>query len=64
MTMNRYQFVSNNESSKNTNVKSAVNKLSTNKRRHFLKIIVPKDETSEHLRSKSLGHIWYTSVNS
>ena len=37
----------NNESSKNTNVKSEINKLSTNKRCHFLEIIAPIDETPE-----------------
>jgi hypothetical protein len=52
----------NNESSKNTNVKSEINKLSTNKRCHFLEIIVPINETSEHLHSNCVGHTWYTSV--
>jgi hypothetical protein len=37
----------NNESSKNTNVKFEINKLSTNKWCHFLEIIVPINETSE-----------------
>jgi hypothetical protein len=37
----------NHESSKNTNVKSEINTLSTNKRCHFLEIIVPINETSE-----------------
>jgi hypothetical protein len=37
----------NNESSKNTNVKSEINKLSTNKRCHFLEIIAPINETLE-----------------
>jgi len=45
--MNRYQFVTNNESSNNTNVKSEINKLSTNKRCQFLENIVPIKETSE-----------------
>jgi hypothetical protein len=45
--MNRYQFVSNNESSKNTNIKYEINKLSTNKRCNFLEIIVPINKTSE-----------------
>jgi hypothetical protein len=60
--MNRYQFVSNNESRKNTNVESEINKLSTNKRCHFLEIIAPTNETSEHLHSNSVAHTWYTSV--
>jgi hypothetical protein len=60
--MNRYQFVSNNDSSKNTNVKSEINKLNTNKRRHFLENIVPINETPEHLHSNSVVHTWYTSV--
>jgi hypothetical protein len=60
--MNRHQVVSNNESSKNTNVNSEINKLSTNKRCHFLEIIVHINETSEHLHSNSVGHTWYTSV--
>ena len=42
-----YQFVTNNESSKNTNVKSEINKLSTNNRRQVLENIVPINETSE-----------------
>ena len=37
----------NNESSKNTNVKSEINKLSTNKRCQFLENILPVNETSE-----------------
>jgi len=41
--MNRYS----NESSKNTNVKSEINKVSTNKRCQFLENIVPVKETSE-----------------
>jgi len=45
--MNRYQFVTNNESSKNTNVKSEINKISTNKRCQFLENILPINETSE-----------------
>jgi hypothetical protein len=60
--MNRYQFVSNNESSMYTKVKSEINKLSTNKRCHFLENIMPTNETSEHLHSSSVGHTWYTSV--
>jgi hypothetical protein len=59
--MNRYQFVSN-ESRKNTNVKSEINKLSTNKRCHFLEIIVPIDEASEHLHSNNVRHTRYTNV--
>jgi hypothetical protein len=35
----------NNESSKNKNVKSEINKLSINKRCHFCEIIVPINET-------------------
>ena len=38
----------NNESSKNTNVKSEINKVSTNKGCQFLEYIVPINETSEH----------------
>jgi len=45
--MKRYQFVNNNDSSKNTNLKSETNTLSTNKRCQFLDNIVPKNETSE-----------------
>ena len=45
--MNRYQFVTNNESSKNTNVQSEINKLSTNKRYQFLENIVPTKDISE-----------------
>ena len=60
--MNIYQFVSNNESSKNTNIKSEINKLSTNKRCHFLEIIVPINETSEHHHLNSVGHALYASV--
>ena len=37
----------NNDSSKNTNVKSDTNKLSTNKRCQFLENIVPINETSK-----------------
>ena len=46
-SMNRYQFVTSNESKKNTNGKLDNNKLSTNKRRQFLENIVTIDETSE-----------------
>jgi hypothetical protein len=46
MTLNRYQFVTNNESSKNTN-KSEINKLRTNNRCQILENIVPINETSE-----------------
>jgi hypothetical protein len=45
--MNRYQFVTNNESSKNTNVKPEINKLSKNKICQFLENILPIKETSE-----------------
>jgi len=45
--MKRYEFVNNNESCKNTNVKSKINKLRTNKRCQFLENIVPINETSE-----------------
>ena len=45
--MNVYQFVTNNESSRNTNVKSEINKLSTNKRCQFPENIVHVNETSE-----------------
>jgi hypothetical protein len=45
--MNRYQFVTNNGRSKNTNVKSEINKLSRNKKCQFLENIMPKKETSE-----------------
>jgi hypothetical protein len=38
----------NNDNSKNTNVKSEINKLRTNKRCHFLEIIAPINETPEH----------------
>jgi len=38
----------NNESSKNTNVKSEINKVSKNKRCQFLENIVSVNETSEH----------------
>jgi hypothetical protein len=61
ITMNGYQFVFNNESNKNTNVKSDINKLSINKRCHFLEIIVPTNETSELLHSNGVGNTWYTS---
>ena len=37
----------NNDSSRNTNVKSEINKVSTNKRCQFLENIVPINETSE-----------------
>ena len=37
----------NNESSRNTNVKPDINKLSTNNRCQFLENIVPRNETSE-----------------
>jgi hypothetical protein len=37
----------NNKSGKNTNFKSEMNKLSTNKRCHFLEIIAPINETPE-----------------
>jgi hypothetical protein len=60
--MNRYKFVSNNESSKYTNVKSEINKLSTNNIYHFLEIIVPINEIPEHLHSNSVGQTWYTRV--
>jgi len=39
--------VTNNDSSKNTKVKSEINKLNINKRRQFLENIVPIKETSE-----------------
>jgi hypothetical protein len=42
--LNSYQ---NNESSKNTDVKSAINKVSINKRCQFLENILPINETSE-----------------
>jgi len=45
--MNRHKFVTNNKSSKNTNVKPETNKLSTNTRYQFLENIVPIKETSE-----------------
>jgi hypothetical protein len=45
--MNRYQFVTSNESRKNTNVKSETNRLNTNKRCQFLENIVPMKKTSE-----------------
>ena len=45
--MDRYQFVTSNESSKNTNDKLDINKLNTNKRCRFLENIVTRDETSE-----------------
>ena len=45
--MNTYQFVTNNEGNKNTNVKSEINKLSTKKRCQFLEDIVPVNGTSE-----------------
>jgi hypothetical protein len=43
----------NNESSKNTNIKSQINKVSTNKRCQFLEYIVSINETSEQ---NSNGH--------
>jgi len=45
--MNIYQFVTNNDSSENTNVKSEINKLSTGKRCQFLENIMHINETSE-----------------
>jgi len=45
--MNIYQFVTNNESSKNTNVKYEINKLNTNNRCQFLENILAINETSE-----------------
>jgi len=45
--MNRFQFVTNNESSKNTDIKSEINKLSTNNRCQFLENIMPTNDTSE-----------------
>jgi hypothetical protein len=45
--MNRHQFFLKNESNKNTNVKSEINKLSTNKKCLFLESILPVKETSE-----------------
>ena len=45
--MNRYQFVTNNDSKKNKNVKTEINKLNTNKRFQFLEHIVHINETSE-----------------
>jgi hypothetical protein len=38
----------NNESSKNTYVKPEINRLSTDKRCHFLEMIAPINETPEH----------------
>jgi len=37
----------NNDSSKNTNVKTEINKVSTNKRWQFIENIVPLNDTSE-----------------
>jgi iron uptake system EfeUOB component EfeO/EfeM len=54
--------LSSTESSKNTNVKSEINKLSEDKSCHFLEITVPINETSEHIHSNSGGHSWYTRV--
>jgi hypothetical protein len=45
--INRYQFVINNESSKNTDVKTDINQLSTNKRCQFLENIVIRGKISE-----------------
>ena len=45
--MNRYQLVTSNESSKNTNEKLEIYKLSTNKSYQFLENIANRDETSE-----------------
>jgi hypothetical protein len=45
--INRYQFVTSNESNKNINVKSEIYKLSTNIRCQFLKNIVRINEISE-----------------
>ena len=45
--INRYQFVINNDSSKNTDVKPDINQLSTNKRCQFLENIVIRGEISE-----------------
>jgi hypothetical protein len=45
--MNIHKIVSNNESSKNTNVNPEINNLSTNKISHFLENIVPINETLE-----------------
>ena len=47
MRLKIYQFVTNNEGSKNTNVKSEINKVSTNNRCQFLECIVPVNKTSE-----------------
>ena len=44
----RHQFVTNIESSKNRNVKSEINKLSTNNRCQFLENIVPINETEQN----------------
>jgi hypothetical protein len=41
--MNKYQFDINNESSKKTNFKPDINKLSTNKKYHLLANIVIRD---------------------
>ena len=45
--MSRYQFVTNSESSKTTNFKSEINKLSTNAKCQFLENIMPINETLE-----------------
>jgi cell division protein FtsL len=45
--VNRFKFVINNESSKNTDVKPDINQLSTNKRCQFLENIVIRGEISE-----------------
>jgi hypothetical protein len=60
ITTNRYQFVSSNDSNKNTNVKSEISKLSTNKICHFLEIIMLINQTSEHHHSNTDGHTRYT----
>jgi len=45
--MSRYQFVTNSESSKTTNFKSEINKLSTNAKCQFLENIMHINETLE-----------------
>jgi hypothetical protein len=45
--MNGYEFVINNESSKNTDIKPDLNQPSTNKRWQLLENIVIRDEISE-----------------
>jgi hypothetical protein len=47
ITVNRYQFVSNNESIKNTNLKPDTNKLSRNKNCQFLENFVTRGNTQE-----------------